>query len=201
MNKNTVPFTARTLRGELALLVAVCINSLGVVLMLYSGAGISAISSVPFAFSEVFPKISLGHLEGLGIGTIVAAFTMGKGVGIIGDLLDKHVRFVSVLTKRKEREQNTAHPLTLHITYTAFPGKRNIFLQAVQEALIPEITRQEAGCLQYDYCVSEENPDQILLTEQWTTEAQQQAHLKQPHMQRQQQIKQTCIAETTVEKC
>lgn len=52
---------------------------------------------------------------------------MGKGVGIIGDLLDKHVRFVSVLTKRKEREQDTAHPLTLHITYTAFPGKRNIF--------------------------------------------------------------------------
>ena len=34
------------LRGELALLVVVLINSLGVVLMLYSGSGISAISSV-----------------------------------------------------------------------------------------------------------------------------------------------------------
>lgn len=214
-----------TMRGELALLIAVCINSFGVVLMLYSGAGISAISSVPFAFSEVFPKISLGtwtylfqgllvlslmvmrkkfvpsylfsfvvgfvfgelldvhelwisvlptalpfrflyfiisyvlicvgiaisnrcklpiiptdlfpreladitkvgypkikigfdvtclavtaaltffclgHLEGLGIGTILAAFTMGKGVGIVGTLLDKHFRFVSVLSKREE---------------------------------------------------------------------------------------------------
>ena len=49
----------RTLRGELALIAAVLINSFGVVLMLYSGAGISAISSVPFAFSEVFTKISL----------------------------------------------------------------------------------------------------------------------------------------------
>ena len=39
------------LRGELALLVVVLINSLGVVLMLYSGTGISAISSVPYAFS------------------------------------------------------------------------------------------------------------------------------------------------------
>ena len=39
------------LRGELALLVVVLINSLGVVLMLYSGSGISAISSVPYAFS------------------------------------------------------------------------------------------------------------------------------------------------------
>ena len=51
-----------TLRGELALIAAVAINSLGVVLMLYSGAGISAISSVPYAFSEVFPKLSLGTL-------------------------------------------------------------------------------------------------------------------------------------------
>ena len=48
------------LRGELALLVVVLINSLGVVLMLYSGSGISAISSVPYAFSEVFKNISLG---------------------------------------------------------------------------------------------------------------------------------------------
>lgn len=48
------------LRGELALMVVVLINSLGVVLMLYSGSGISAISSVPYAFSEVFTKISLG---------------------------------------------------------------------------------------------------------------------------------------------
>ena len=47
--------------GEFALLLAVCINSLGVVLMLYSGAGISAISSVPFAFSEVLPIFPLEH--------------------------------------------------------------------------------------------------------------------------------------------
>ena len=47
-------------RGELALALAVVLNSLGVVLMLHSGAGISAISSVPYAFSEVFPFFSLG---------------------------------------------------------------------------------------------------------------------------------------------
>ena len=47
-------------RGELALLAAVILNSFAVVLMLYSGAGISAISSVPYAFSDVFPQLSLG---------------------------------------------------------------------------------------------------------------------------------------------
>lgn len=47
-------------RGEAALVAAVIMNMFGVVLMLYSGSGISAISSVPFAFSEVFPHLSLG---------------------------------------------------------------------------------------------------------------------------------------------
>lgn len=49
-----------TIRGELTLIVIIIINSLGVVLMLHSGSGISAISSVPYAFSEVFPKLTLG---------------------------------------------------------------------------------------------------------------------------------------------
>lgn len=35
------------LRGEVALAVAIFINSMGVLLMLQSGSGISAISSVP----------------------------------------------------------------------------------------------------------------------------------------------------------
>lgn len=215
--KTTLP----VIRGELALLVVVLINSLGVVLMLHSGSGISAISSVPYAFSEVFSKLSLGtwtyifqgalvlslmimrkkfvpaylfsfvvgfafsemlnvhkawvdtlpasigerilyfvisyilicigialsnrcglpiiptdlfprelsditsvrysrikvsfdviclavtgvmtvfflgHLDGLGIGTIMAAFTMGKVIGWIGEWMDRHVRFVSVMS-------------------------------------------------------------------------------------------------------
>ena len=48
------------LRGELALLIVILINSLGVVLMLMSGSGISAISSVPYAFSLVLPRLTLG---------------------------------------------------------------------------------------------------------------------------------------------
>lgn len=211
------------LRGEFALLLVVLMNSLGVVLMLYSGSGISAISSVPYAFSEVFTKVSLGtwtyifqgllilslmimrkkfvpqylfsfvvgfafsemldvnemwigvlptglgyrvlyfvisyllvcigialsnrcglpiiptdlfprelsditkvkyskikigfdvtslavtglmtciilgHLDGLGIGTILAAFTMGKVIGMIGEKMDEHVRFESFMTPK-----------------------------------------------------------------------------------------------------
>ena len=200
------------LRGELALMAAIVINSFSVVLMLYSGSGISAISSVPYAFSEVFKELSLGtwtyifqgalvlslmilrrkfvpsylfsfvagfafselldvnelwigyflisyfllsigialenrcqlpiiptdlfprelseiidkpyarvkiifdvlclattglltclmlgYLDGLGIGTIVAAFTMGKMVSITGSWIDQRVTFASVLSKQ-----------------------------------------------------------------------------------------------------
>ena len=41
----------------------------------------------------------LGHLYGLGIGTVLAAFTMGKMVGIVGNLLDKKYVFTSFLCK------------------------------------------------------------------------------------------------------
>lgn len=60
VQQNSVESKSPLFHGELALLIAVLVNSFGVVLMLYSGAGISAISSVPFAFSEVLPKLSLG---------------------------------------------------------------------------------------------------------------------------------------------
>ena len=219
--KPTTKEPKKTISGELALLVAVMINSFGVVLMLYSKAGISAISSVPYAFSLAWPKLSLGtwtylfqatliislmimrkkfvpsylfsfvvgfafgemmdlhelwitrlplniplrilyfvlsyliicfgialsnrcklpiiptdlfpreaaditkvpyarikigfdvtclvitacmtffclgHIMGLGIGTIVAAFTMGKGIAIIGNWMDQRVEFVSLLS-------------------------------------------------------------------------------------------------------
>ena len=44
----------------------------------------------------------LGRIYGLGIGTIVAAFTMGKGIAIIGNWMDKKIAFVSVLQPERE---------------------------------------------------------------------------------------------------
>lgn len=96
-------------RGEPALIVAVAINSLGVVLMLYSGAGISVISSVPYAFSEVFPKLSLGTwtyiFQGLLVLSLmimrkkfVPSYLFSFVVGFVfGELLDIHELWINVL--------------------------------------------------------------------------------------------------------
>ena len=44
----------------------------------------------------------LGHLSGLGAGTILAAFTMSKMVGIMGKWLDSRFCFLSFLNHRKK---------------------------------------------------------------------------------------------------
>lgn len=41
----------------------------------------------------------LGKLDGLGLGTILAALTMGKAVGMMGDKIDKKYAFVSFMEK------------------------------------------------------------------------------------------------------
>lgn len=98
-----------TLRGELVLIVAVIINSFGVVLMLYSGSGISAISSVPYAFSEVFPWLTLGTwtyiFQGLLILSlmflrkkIVPSYLLSFVVGFFfGLLIDVHEAWIHIL--------------------------------------------------------------------------------------------------------
>ena len=99
-------------RGELALAIAVVINSFGVVLMLYSGAGISAISSVPYAFSEAFPLLTLGTWTYLFQAALVLSLMMLRRkfvlpyllsfvVGFVfSELLDLHELWIGVLPTR-----------------------------------------------------------------------------------------------------
>ena len=43
----------------------------------------------------------LGRIMGLGVGTVLAAFTMGKCIGLIGGWMDRRVSFVSILSRRQ----------------------------------------------------------------------------------------------------
>ena len=115
------------LRGELALLLAILINSFGVVLMLYSGSGISAISSVPYAFSKVFPNISLGTFTYLFQGLLVLSlmilrkkfvpsylFSFAAGF-CFSELLDVHLSAEELsIQERKVIEAYRANPDLQH---------------------------------------------------------------------------------------
>ncbi len=99
----------RIFSGEATLLFAVLINSFGVVLMLDSRLGISAISSVPYAFSEVFPGLSLGTWTYIFQGMLILSlmilrkrfvlpYIFSFAVGFVfGKLLDVHELWTHVL--------------------------------------------------------------------------------------------------------
>ena len=97
------------LRGELALVLVVVINSLGVLLMLHSGSGISAISSVPYAFNLVLPKLSLGTWTYIFQGLLICALMLMRRkfipaylfsfvVGFaFGEMMDVHELWINQL--------------------------------------------------------------------------------------------------------
>jgi len=90
--------------------------------------------------------------------------------------------------------------LTFLVTYTAKPGQRETFLRALAARGLPETIRAEAGCLQYDYHLSIDNADEILLVERWTSSEAQQTHLKQPHMAQVRELKEQYVESTALRK-
>ena len=90
--------------------------------------------------------------------------------------------------------------LTFLVTYTARPGQRETFLRALAARGLPETIRAEDGCLQYDYYLSIENADEILLLERWDSAEAQRAHLHQPHMAQVRELKEQYVESTALRK-
>lgn len=90
--------------------------------------------------------------------------------------------------------------LLLCVTYTAKPGMREKFMQELLSSGLLDEIRQEEGCLGYAYYFSVQDEDDILLVEQWDTEAHQKRHLEQPHMEKLRSIKNCYVVDTRVEK-
>ena len=68
------------------------------------------------------------------------------------------------------------------ITYLAKPGCKQAFVDAVTEAGILSLIRQEDGCRHYQYYYPADQEDIILLVEEWESIQHQQVHMTQPHM-------------------
>ena len=90
--------------------------------------------------------------------------------------------------------------LKLSVNYFAKPGRRAEFLRRVVEEGILTAIRREEGCLRYDYYLSCQNEDEILLLEAWDTDEHQRIHMEQEHMKRLRTIKDECIAETKLNR-
>ena len=71
---------------------------------------------------------------------------------------------------------------TIYVKFTCLPEKREAFIQKVKETGVLDAIRGEDGCIRYDYYLSEKDPCELLLIEQWEAKEKQQIHIGQPHM-------------------
>lgn len=90
--------------------------------------------------------------------------------------------------------------LILAVTYVAKKGMASEFLSEVKSSKIPEKIASERGFIRYDYYISDECCDEILLIEEWDSEEHQREHLRTSHMEKLKDIKGKYILSTSVEK-
>ncbi len=87
---------------------------------------------------------------------------------------------------------------TIYVKFQCLPQKREAFIQKMKETGILAAIRAEDGCIKYDYYLSEKDPTEILLIEQWETKQHQQVHIKQSHMTQMREFKDDYIAKTVL---
>lgn len=68
------------------------------------------------------------------------------------------------------------------VVYTVKSGQRDAFVQAVFGSGLLATIREAEGCQVYDYYVSEESDDRLMLMENWDSDAHREAHLQAPYM-------------------
>ena len=77
---------------------------------------------------------------------------------------------------------------------------RKKFLEEVKSAGIVGKIGLEEGFISYDYYLSADDPDKLLLVEKWSSEERQKAHLKTEHMGELKKIKEKYVTDTQVER-
>lgn len=92
--------------------------------------------------------------------------------------------------------------IVLLVRYTTQSGMRGKFVEAVMASGILDQIRKEKGCVSYNYYEDVEDPDKLLLVEEWESEENQQKHLQMqmPHMEMLKQIKEKYVFDTVVIK-
>ncbi len=87
---------------------------------------------------------------------------------------------------------------TIYVKFNCLPQKRNAFIDKVKTTGVLDAIRNEDGCIRYDYYLSEKDPNELLLIEQWESKQHQQVHIKQPHMDTLREFKGDYITETVL---
>lgn len=90
--------------------------------------------------------------------------------------------------------------VVLNVTYKCKKDRRAEFLEAIWAEGIDSACRQEEGNIRYDFYLSAEDEDKMLLLEQWADEDILSRHQQQPHFRRMGELKKEFVEETIFEK-
>ena len=90
--------------------------------------------------------------------------------------------------------------IILHVYYTCKPGMAQPFVKALKDSGAQAKVQAEDGCLQYDYHISCEAPDTVVLLEQWRDAAALEQHQKQPHMETIRALKADYVTDMKLER-
>lgn len=104
------------------------------------------------------------------------------------------------LSRRANERAKEYERATFVVTYRLRNKKRDAFLAALEEIGMAEKSRQEKGCIMYEYYPSAEDENKLLLIEKWEKPADQRAHTQAPHFKKLSEIKDDFVLETQIDK-
>ena len=90
--------------------------------------------------------------------------------------------------------------MMLLVTYRMLPRPAGRFSAGGRRCRHSGKGQQEDGFERYDYYLSAADPDELLIVEEWDSEAQQQAHVNTDHMAQLRAIKEKHVASTAMQR-
>lgn len=90
--------------------------------------------------------------------------------------------------------------IVLHVTYHCYPGQAQAFVRALKESGLQNAVKGEDGCLQYDYHLSCEEENAVVLLERWRDAQALSVHGETDTMARIKAVKERFVERTDVLK-
>ena len=90
--------------------------------------------------------------------------------------------------------------IILHVYYHCKSGAAQDFVRAIKDSGVQALVRAEDGCMQYDYHLSLEENDTVVLLEKWRDSDALAAHMQQPHMETLKELKSRFALDTILER-
>ena len=87
------------------------------------------------------------------------------------------------------------------VTYKCKSGMAEEFVRAIKDGGLQAAVRAEDGCMQYDYHISCEAEDTVLLVEHWRDQAAVKRHAETPTMEKIKELKAQYVEDTQITRC